>query len=222
VKSYLHGLIKEDLELRNQNKSEFINNFITNNYQNLIPWKEVMISGWCLAKDKTKMSKSKGNVVNPDDIVREYGADTLRVYELFMGPFEEPVPWSMNGVVGVKRFLDKAMKLTAKVQAGVVVDIATRKALHRAIAKISVDIAGFRFNTAVAALMTLVNAFQEAPALDPETLQLFARVLSPFAPHVAGELWVSVGGADLVDLQAWPEAQAQYLVDDTICWAVRA
>jgi leucyl-tRNA synthetase len=177
--------------------------------------------GLILADDGTKMSKSKGNVVNPDDIVREYGADTLRVYELFMGPFEEPVPWSMNGVVGVKRFLDKAMKLTAKVQAGVVVDIATRKALHRAIAKISVDIAGFRFNTAVAALMTLVNAFQEAPALDPETLQLFARVLSPFAPHVAGELWVSVGGADLVDLQAWPEAQAQYLVDDTICLAVQ-
>lgn len=175
--------------------------------------------GLIMAEDGAKMSKSKGNVVNPDEIVQEYGADTLRVYEVFMGPFEEPVPWSTNGVIGVRRFLEKVMRLSEKV-----VDeenSAVTKALHKTIQKVGDDIEGFRFNTAVAQMMTFMNTVQEYGGITKESFALFLRVLVPFAPHVANELWEKFGGKGFVEATEWPTADKAFLVDDEVTIAVQ-
>lgn len=175
--------------------------------------------GLIMSEDGTKMSKSKGNVVNPDEIVDQHGADTLRVYEMFMGPFEEPVPWNTNGVIGVRRFLDKTIRMSEKVTDAE--DIAVTKSLHRTIAKISGDIEGFGFNTAVAQLMMFVNVVQEKGAITKESLKTFLRVLVPFAPHVANEMWEQLGGTGFVEEQEWPVADASMLKDDTVEIAVQ-
>lgn len=175
--------------------------------------------GLIMAEDGTKMSKSKGNVVNPDDIVNEHGADTLRVYEVFMGPFEEPVPWSMNGVIGVRRFLDKVIRLSEKMTD--VEDIAVTKALHKVIAKVTKDIDDFGFNTAVAQLMTFANVVQEKGAVTKESFALFLRILAPFAPHVANELWEKLGFEGFAEQQAWPIADETMMNDDEIEIAVQ-
>ncbi len=175
--------------------------------------------GLIMAEDGTKMSKSKGNVVNPDEIVNEHGADTLRVYEMFMGPFEEPVPWNTNGVIGVRRFLDKAIRMSEKVADAE--DAEVTKMLHKTIAKVSGDIEGFGFNTAVAQLMMFVNVVQEKGAITKESLKTFLRVLVPFAPHVANEMWEQLGGTGFVEEQEWPVADPLMLKDDTIEIAVQ-
>lgn len=175
--------------------------------------------GLIMSEDGTKMSKSKGNVVNPDEIVDQHGADTLRVYEMFMGPFEEPVPWNTNGVIGVRRFLDKAIRMSEKVADAE--DAEVTKMLHKTITKISGDIEGFGFNTAVAQLMMFVNVVQEKGAITKESLKTFLRVLVPFAPHVANEMWEKLGGTGFVEEQEWPVADASMLKDDTVEIAVQ-
>jgi leucyl-tRNA synthetase len=175
--------------------------------------------GLIMAEDGTKMSKSKGNVVNPDDIVNEHGADTLRVYEVFMGPFEEPVPWSTNGVIGVRRFLDKVMRLSEKI--AVTEDVAVTKMLHKTIAKVTKDIEDFGFNTAVAQLMTFANVVQEKGAITKESFSSFLRVLVPFAPHVANELWEKLGFEGFAEQQAWPVVDEAMLKDDEMEIAVQ-
>ncbi|MFA6017747.1 MAG: class I tRNA ligase family protein, partial [Patescibacteria group bacterium] len=175
--------------------------------------------GLIMAEDGTKMSKSKGNVVNPDDIVNEHGADTLRVYEVFMGPFEEPVPWSTNGVIGVRRFLDKVVRLSEKI--GDVEDVAVTKSLHKMIARVTKDIESFGFNTAVAQLMTFVNVVQEKGAITKESFAMFLRVLVPFAPHVANELWESIGNTGFAEEQSWPDVDETMLKDDEIEIAIQ-
>lgn len=175
--------------------------------------------GLIMAEDGTKMSKSKGNVVNPDEIVQEHGADTLRVYEVFMGPFEEAVPWNTNGVIGVRRFLDKVMRLPEKVTGSEDGDVT--KMLHKTIRKVTEDIENFRFNTAVAQLMIFMNTVQEKRALTQESLGLFLRILVPFAPHVANELWEKIGGQGMVEEKSWPEVNAALLIDDEVEIAVQ-
>lgn len=196
--------------------SRFWNKFLFD--QGLVPTSEPYqrrhSHGLILAEDGRKMSKSWGNVVNPDDVVQEHGADTLRLYEVFMGPFEEPVPWSTNGVIGVKRFLDKVVRLSEKVANAE--DIAVTKALHKTIDKVSKDIEAFRFNTAVAQCMMFVNAVQEKGAITKESLAQFLRVLVPFAPHVANELWEKLGFEGFVEEQAWPVAEEAMLKDDEV------
>ncbi len=172
--------------------------------------------GLIMAEDGTKMSKSKGNVVNPDEVVAEFGADTLRTYILFMGPFEEPVPWSTNGLIGVRRFLDKVERLAEKLG-----DESTEvtKALHKTIKKVSDDIDGFRFNTAVSELMKFVNVAQEAGSMSPDSFAMFLTILSPFAPHLANELAERSTKAPIgtfMDLQPWPSPDPKWLIDDEI------
>lgn len=169
--------------------------------------------GLIMAEDGTKMSKSKGNVVNPDEVVAEFGADTLRTYILFMGPFEEPVPWSTNGLIGVRRFLEKVERLAEKLGDE---SAEVTKALHKTIKKVSDDIDQFRFNTAVSELMKLVNVVQEAGSMSQESFATFLTLLSPFAPHLTNELWEKLGMEGLVEEQTWPEADARLLVDDEI------
>ncbi len=169
--------------------------------------------GLIMAEDGTKMSQSKGNVVNPDEVVAEFGADTLRTYILFMGPFEEPVPWSTNGLIGVRRFLEKVERLAEKLGDE---SAEVTKALHKTIKKVSDDIDQFRFNTAVSELMKLVNVVQEAGSMSQESFATFLTLLSPFAPHLTNELWEKLGMKGLVEEQTWPEADARLLVDDEI------
>ncbi len=183
------------------------------------PYARRLSHGLIMSEDGTKMSKSKGNVVNPDEIVNEHGADTLRMYEMFMGPFSEPVPWNTNGVIGVRRFLDKAMKMTEKISDRE--DAEVTKMLHKTIVKITDDIEGFGFNTAVAQLMMFVNVVQEKGSITKESLMTFLRVLVPFAPHVANEMWENLGGEGFVEEQEWPVADASMLKDDTVEIAVQ-
>jgi leucyl-tRNA synthetase len=200
--------------------SRFWNKFLFD--QGLVPTSEPYARrhshGLIMAEDGTKMSKSKGNVVNPDDIVAEYGADTLRTYLLFMGPFEEPVPWNTNGLIGVKRFLDKVMRLTERTSGPSTENV--QRALHKTIKKITDDIEGFRFNTAVASMMTFVNLAQEE-GISKEDFSLFLQILVPFAPHLTNELWEKLGQKGFVEEQEWPEADARLLVDENVTLSIQ-
>lgn len=168
------------------------------------PYAKRTSHGLILAEDGTKMSKSKGNVVNPDEMVDQYGADTLRVYEVFMGPFGEPVPWSTNGLIGVKRFLDKAMRLPEMVQE--TESEAVVRAYNQTVKKVTSDIETQHYNTAVAQLMTFVNVVNAEGGLTQQTLLGFVQILCPFAPHIANELWEQLPGNEpFVEQLAWPE-----------------
>ncbi|MCR4313673.1 MAG: class I tRNA ligase family protein, partial [Candidatus Uhrbacteria bacterium] len=171
--------------------------------------------GLVLAQDGTKMSKSKGNVVNPDEIVRDYGADSLRMYILFMGPFEEPVPWNLNGLIGVRRFLDKVERY---VQSWVLLDqydLSTAGVVERTLKKISDDIEFFKFNTAVSAFMSLFNEIADQ-AVTRVQLKKMLVVLGPFAPHLANECWEKIGEKGLVEEQSWPMFDEKLLVQDEV------
>ncbi len=151
-----------------------------------------------------KMSKSRGNVINPDDVVKEYGADSLRLYEMFMGPLEQVKPWSMKGVEGVYRFLGKVWRLFEHPITDVDADADQRRLLHGLIKKITEDIDGLRFNTAIAAMMEFVNAAGKWAELPREVAQSFTLLLSPFAPHMAEELWAKLGHSESLAYTKWP------------------
>ncbi len=170
--------------------------------------------GLILAEDGTKMSKSKGNVVNPDEMVTQYGADAFRLYELFMGPFAEPVPWSMNGLVGMRRFLEKVVEISERIQPEEKKEIT--RLLHQTIKKVSDDIEAMRFNTAVSALMIFVNAVKEHGSITKETFEIFLRLLCPFAPHLSNELYEQIGGTQLLEIQAWPAYDADLAKEESI------
>jgi leucyl-tRNA synthetase len=166
------------------------------------PYAKRTSHGLILGEDGGKMSKSVGNVVNPDDLVAEYGADTLRVYELFLGPFSEPVPWNMSGMIGVKRFLEKVMRLPEViVEQG---NDAVERALQKTIKKFSEAIEQMQFNTAVSQSMVFVNTVYEQGGLTMSQARTFLTILSPFAPHVANEVWELLGANGLVEEQVWP------------------
>lgn len=155
-----------------------------------------------------KMSKSKGNVVNPDDVVAQYGADVFRMYEMFIGPFDQDAPWDTNGIEGVKRFLEKVWKLGEKVEQKSaqysVLSEEREVLLHQTIKKVSEDIEGMHFNTAVSAMMILVNSLQEESALPKSVWEPFLKLLAPFAPHIAEELWHQLGYAESIHVSGWP------------------
>lgn len=161
-----------------------------------------------------KMSKSRGNVINPDRVVEEYGADSLRLYEMFMGPLEATKPWSMRGVEGVYRFLSRVWRLLIDDRAEEVKlnetvtdqppDRDTLRKLHQTIQKVTEDLDGMRFNTAISALMELSNHLTKLPARPRAVLETFVLLLSPFAPHVAEELWRALGHPDTLAYEPWP------------------
>src|SRR3989338_3838789 len=167
--------------------------------------------GLVLAQGGEKMSKSKGNVVNPDEIVEQYGADVFRVYEMFMGPFDQPVPWDMNGIEGVRRFLDKAWKLfSGSSLPSVTPNLETL--YHKTVKKVSDDIESLSFNTAVSQLMILTNAFVEVGGVPKEFQEGYLKVLAPFAPHIAEELWRDHGHDTSIHVSAWPTHDASKIV----------
>ncbi|PSQ80425.1 MAG: leucine--tRNA ligase [Bacteroidetes bacterium QS_8_68_15] len=180
-----------------------------------------------------KMSKSRGNVVNPDDIVEQYGADALRLYEMFMGPLEQVKPWSTDDVSGVARFLGRVWRLIAAEDEGgegrgrseTITDAEPSqeqlRALHQAIAKVSDDIEGLRFNTAIAALMEFVNEARGWEAMPKAVAEDFVLLLSPFAPHLSEELWARLGHDETLAYEPWPELVEAHLQEETVEMAVQ-
>ncbi len=170
-----------------------------------------------------KMSKSMFNVVNPDDIVERYGADTLRLYEMFLGPLEQSKPWDTNGIDGVSRFLKKLWALAQKILAAPAdaePNKAELKAIHKLVKKVGADIENFSFNTSVAAFMIAQGELQQAKAQSRQTLDMFVRVLAPFAPHISEELWHRLGHTDSVTAAPWPEYDEKYLKEDSVKYPV--
>ena len=171
-----------------------------------------------------KMSKSMFNVVNPDDIVATYGADTLRLYEMFLGPLEQSKPWDTNGIDGVNRFLKKLWALFYKGEEFLPDESAASdedlRSLHRLIAKVTADIDNFSFNTSVAAFMICVNELTSRRCRSRQVLQKLLVLLTPFAPHIAEELWHALGNTTTICDAQWPQAEERYLKADTQTYAV--
>jgi len=170
------------------------------------PYQKRTSHGMILGEGGIKMSKSKGNVVNPDSVVKQYGADTLRIYEMFVGPFDQTIPWDAKGVVGVRRFIEKIYKLSFSKIAPVKSDENLKKLLHKTIKKVTEDIELMKFNTSISALMQFVNGWHALEAgLNKKDLSDFLKILSPFAPHLSEELWQTVKIKGLCCSQKWPK-----------------
>jgi len=168
------------------------------------PYTRRIPHGIILGADGEKMSKSRGNVANPDAIVKEFGADALRMYELFLGPHEATVSWNERGILGVSRFLERVYKLFQSKENEGEEDGATRGALHETIKKVGEDIEAFKFNTVVSALMILLNQI-ENKKISKETKETFLKLLAPLTPHIAEELWHELGNESSIHTSAWPE-----------------
>ncbi len=162
-----------------------------------------------------KMSKSRGNVVNPDSVIAEHGADALRVYEMFMGPLEQMKPWQTSGIFGVRRFLDRVDGLVGR-ELGTEMDLETAKLVHRTVKKVGEDIDALRLNTAVSAMMILTNHLNGLPQVPREAAEKLTLCLAPFAPHLGEELWQRLGHEPSVAVAPWPSFDPALCVDDTV------
>jgi len=188
------------------------------------PFQKLVNQGMILGEDNQKMSKSRGNVINPDSIIKQYGADSLRLYEMFMGPLEQSKPWNMQGVEGVFRFLSRAWRFMIDEETGALdsrvvaaePDSGQNKLLHHTIRKVTEDIEGMRYNTAIAAMMEFLNEAQRWEIRPVSIVRDFILILSPFAPHVAEELWEKLGHASSLAYHAWPEFNPEYLIEATV------
>jgi len=179
------------------------------------PFTRLQHVGLILAEDGRKMSKRWGNVINPDDIVEKYGADSMRVYEMFMGPFSQPCAWSTNGLIGARKFLEKVAKLKSKIEK-IKGENGLSSLLHKTIKKVGEDIEDFKFNTAISTMMILANEMEKAEKIDIIHYSLFIILLSPFAPHLAEELWAGLGRKESIFKQVWPEYDKKLVKDETI------
>ncbi len=198
------------------------------------PYKKRTSHGLVLAEGGVKMSKSKGNVINPDDLIKEFGADALRLYEMFMGPFDQAIAWDKRGILGTERFLKRVWELSQKIENRKlkVENERVVRLVHKTIKKVSEDIETMSFNTAVSALMILVNELSPViPAqagiqgdgspiksgmtLERKEWEIFLKILAPFAPHITEELWAQLGNKKSIHLEQWPAAEEKYLIEDT-------
>ena len=184
------------------------------------PYAKRTAQGLILGPDGEKMSKSKGNVVDPNDVVDEYGADVLRVYVLFMGDYASAAPWSESSVKGCKRFLERVAGLNDILSDGEVTP-KLESAFHKTIKKVSEDIEGMKYNTAIAAMMTLINEIYDHGSLTRDELSVFIRLLCPFAPHLCEEMWQQLGGEGFCSLASWPEYDEAKCVDSVVEIAVQ-
>ena len=180
------------------------------------PYQKRTSHGMILGENSEKMSKSRGNVINPDEIVNEYGADTLRLYEMFIGDFEKSVPWSQNGIKGCRRFLDRIWKLKDAVQAGDEFSKDLEIAIHKTIKKVSEDMEALKFNTAIAALMSLLNEYQSKGSITSGEFKIFLMILNPIAPHITEELWSDMNYGEMITEQTWPQWDEEKTKDEEI------
>ncbi len=174
------------------------------------PYKKRTSHGLILGEGGVKMSKSKGNVVNPNEIVKLYGADTLRIYEMFMGPFAEHVVWSTESIIGSRRFLEKIWKLQEKISnAKNILPV-----INKTIKKVSEDIEAMRFNTAISALMIAVNELEKETSIPRDSYEALLKLLAPFAPHIAEELWAAIPNKKPIASEPWPQYDASIVAEE--------
>src|SRR3989344_5592517 len=185
------------------------------------PYKKRTSHGLIIAEGGVKMSKSKGNVINPDEVVRQFGADALRLYEMFVGPFNQHVSWDPHGIIGTKRFLERVWKLGGKLKVkGQKIKYKSEnkkldQVLHQTIKKVSEDIENLRMNTAVSSLMILLNEMEkEQENIQHTTYNLFLKLLAPFAPHIVEELWGVLGEKKSIHTQPWPRFDKKKAQED--------
>ena len=187
------------------------------------PFQKLFNQGMILGENNEKMSKSKGNVVNPDAIVESHGADTLRLYEMFMGPLDASIAWSTNGLDGARRFLDRIWRLfveedgslNPKIQAGEE-SANLEKVYHQTVKKVTEDLEGLRFNTAISQLMVFINEAYKSTVLAKNYMEGFVKMLSPICPHIAEELWEKLGHSGTISYEAWPAYDESKLVDQEV------
>ena len=185
------------------------------------PYAKRTSHGMILGENGEKMSKSRGNVVNPDEIVRDYGADTMRLYEMFIGDFEKAAPWSQSSIKGSKRFLDKIWALSDKLTDGDDYRPELESAFHRTIKKVTEDIDGLKMNTAIAALMSLLNDIQSQGGINRAEFKTYLILLNPFAPHITEELWQQAGFKGMLNEAEWPAYDESKCADSTVEIAVQ-
>jgi leucyl-tRNA synthetase len=190
------------------------------------PFQRLVHQGLILGPDGEKMSKSRGNVVNPDLVRDDFGADAIRCYVSFMGPLDKDKPWATNGIDGVRRFLDRVWRLVCDENGQVIAhDLAlsaeVQKILHKTIKKVTEDIESLSFNTAISAMMILVNEFYRAEVKPKAALRTLAQLMMPFAPHIAEEIWEKLGGTGFVSLAPWPKYDLELVQDDVVTTAVQ-
>ncbi|MGC6415710.1 MAG: leucine--tRNA ligase [Bradymonadia bacterium] len=190
------------------------------------PFMKLVHQGMILGEDNQKMSKSRGNVINPDDVVESYGADAMRLFEMFMGPLEATKPWKQTGVEGVRRLLDRIWRLVVDEETDELrvreedTNKDIKRALHRTIKKVTEDIEGMRFNTAIAAMMELTNQLTKNDYRDRSTLEALTQLMAPFAPHFSEELWSRLGHAESIAYVPWPQHDESTIVLDSLTYAV--
>ena len=185
------------------------------------PYKKRTSHGMILGENGEKMSKSRGNVVNPDDIIAAYGADTMRLYEMFIGDFEKAAPWNTSSIKGCKRFLDRVWNLAGSVTAAGGYSPALESAMHRTVKKVTNDIDGLKMNTAIAALMSLLNEFSDQQSVTRGEMETFLKLLNPFAPHITEELWQKLGFSGQLAHAPWPAYDETKCADKTVEIAVQ-
>ena len=180
------------------------------------PYSKRTSHGMILGENGEKMSKSRGNVINPDDVISEYGADTLRLYEMFIGDFEKSAPWSSTSIKGCKRFLDRSFALLDMLQEGGSYSPRLEKSFHKTIKKVSEDIEALKFNTGIAALMSLINEIQDAGSINKAEMKTYLILLNPFAPHITEEMWQLSGFKGMITETKWPEYDESKTIDSEI------
>ena len=186
------------------------------------PFQKLFNQGMILGEGNEKMSKSKGNVVNPDDIVTSHGADTLRLYEMFMGPLDASVAWSTNGLDGARRFLDRTWRLfmnddgTLSEKIVEAENTALDKVYHETVKKVTDDFENLHFNTGISQMMVFINEGYKADQIPKAFVEGFVKMLSPVAPHIAEELWEQLGHSNTITYEEWPVFDASKLVEDEV------
>ncbi len=177
--------------------------------------------GLVLASDGRKMSKRYGNVINPDDMCKKYGADALRVYEMFMGPFDQEIAWQKRGIAGARRFLERVWKLQFKVKEKIKENEKILRILHKTIKKVTQDIENFKFNTAISALMIFLNEAEKEKEIGKKTFEKFLKLLSPFAPHIAEEIWKNLKNKKSIFLSSWPKYDPRLIKEEKIILVIQ-
>jgi leucyl-tRNA synthetase len=177
--------------------------------------------GLILAEDGRKMSKRWGNVINPDDIVRTYGADTMRIFEMFQAPFDQNVSWKTESIMGSRRFIERIWRIASKVRKKADISDDLERLLHKTIKKVTEDIENLNFNTAISAMMILSNEMEKAAQVDEKSFKNFLKILAPFAPHVADELWNNLGEKKTIHHSVWPDYNPDKIKDDMVNIAIQ-
>ena len=194
------------------------------------PFQKLVNQGMILGEDNQKMSKSRGNVINPDDMVKDFGADTLRMYEMFMGPLEQVKPWNTSSVAGIYKFLNRAWNFAVDQDGKIKPSITETKEpatetverlVHRTVKKVTDDIENMKFHTAIAALMTFINEINEAGPVPKSVVERFVLLLAPFAPHFCEEMWEKLGHSETLAYHPWPTYDPELVIAETITIAVQ-